>query len=129
MKILYVTPDEPSLWHGGGRHCYANARALSLYPGAIVDYVGPEIQTGLPDLPSETFRYRVARPFTLLDRVNAALCGASTSLVSLFNGFVRKHPSERYDLVFVESTRCAFAFRAGMVFGRTICCVHCSNYI
>ena len=124
MKILYITPFEPSLRSGGGRHCYANARALTLYPGAEVDYVGPEIETGLTDLFPETFHRCLARPFTLLDKAYAALFGASTSLISLLDGFVRKHNVVNYDLIFIETTRCGFVFREMGLGRQTICCVH-----
>lgn len=124
MKILYITPWGPSLRNGGGRHCYANARALCLYPGGMVDYVGPEIDAELPDLSPEIFHRVLSRPFTLRDKAKAVLRGASTSLVSLFDEFVRHHGVSEYDLVFVETTRCGFVFSEVGEGIPTICNVH-----
>lgn len=124
MKILYITPFEPSLKSGGGRHCYANVRALCLYPGALVDYIGPVIEEALPDLQPAIFQRQLARPFTIIDKAKAALWSDATSLVSLFSEFVRQHDVTKYDLVFIETTRCGFVFREIGMQIRTICCVH-----
>lgn len=124
MKILYVTPWAPDLRTGGGRHCYANARALCLFPGAVVDYVGPEIEGGLPGLHPDSFRRKLARPFRTMDKVKAFLGGSATSLASLFGEFVGERAAEEYDLVFVESTMCDFALRGQGHRDRRICCVH-----
>lgn len=124
VKILYVTPWGPSLRTGGGRHCYANARALSLFPGAVVDYVGPEIEEGLPGLPPDIFRRKLARPFRVKDKMKAFLGRSATSLASLFDEFVKNINIDGYDLVFAESTMCAFAFRGQGQSDRRICCVH-----
>lgn len=124
MKILYVTPWGPDLRTGGGRHCYANARALCLFPGAVVDYVGPEIEEGLPDLHPNIFRRKLARPFRTKDKIKAFIGGSATSLASLFDEFVSKNEIEEYDLVFVESTMCDFALRGQGHHGRRMCCVH-----
>jgi glycosyltransferase involved in cell wall biosynthesis len=124
MRILYVTPWGPSLRFGGGLHCYANARALCCFPGASVDYVGPVIEPGLPDLPPEAFGRRLARPYGPLDKAKAALRGAATSLVSLFEEFFRRYGTAEYDLVFVESTHLGFVFGRIGPGSRTICSVH-----
>lgn len=124
MKILYVTPWGPALRTGGGRHCYANARALCLYPGAVVDYIGPEIEEGLPDLPPDIFRRKLARPFSKKEKVKAFFRGSATSLAALFEEFVRKQELRLYDLVFTESTLCDFALRGPGRRDRRMCCVH-----
>jgi len=124
MKILYITPFQPSLRSGGGRHCYANARALSLYPSAIVDYIGPKFEVDLPELPFGVFRKNLTRNFTLIDKIKAALSKESTSLVSLYNDFLKRNTLIDYDLLFVETTRCGFVFKHSATIEKTICSVH-----
>lgn len=124
MKILYITPFEPSLKSGGGRHCYANLRALCLYPCVLIDYVGPVIDEELPDISATVFRCKLSRPFKMMDKAKAALWGDSTSLASLFHDYVRQNDMTKYDLIFIETTRCGFVFQEIGMRTHAICCVH-----
>lgn len=124
MRILYVTPSGPDPKTGGGRHCYANLRALFDYPGVIIDYIGKEFDLGLEGIRSDKLGLVMARNFTRLDRLKAALHRSSSSLIGAFNEFKRCYSLNDYDLVFIETTRCGFVFDALNARTMSICCVH-----
>lgn len=110
MKALYVTPWAPSLRNGGGRHAYANLRALTTFAGIKVDYVGPPWNEELTGLDSRNFGRVFSRHFTAWTKIGAVWRLAATSLVGTFGSFVKAHGPLDHELVFVEGTRCGFVF-------------------
>lgn len=124
FRILYITPCSPSLRTGGGRHCYANLRALCSYPGAKIDYIGPGLDFSLPGLNRDHFQHIIARDFALPDKINAALHLVSSSLIGLFNEFKRAYKLYGYQIAFIEFTRCGFVFSDLEEHTKKICNVH-----
>lgn len=120
-RILYVTPQPPSQGTGGGRHCYANLRALCEYPGATVTYVGPPWEERLPGIDGVT--QLMVRRYRLADKVRAGLAGAASSLYGLY----REVPPAwlcGFDLAFCEFTKAGPAIHDLSRRVRTVCCVH-----
>lgn len=107
MRILYISPEPPSLTTGGGRHSYANLRALCEFPGARVDYIGPPIDGTLPGLAA--VHVRASRPYRVSDKLYAALTRSATSLAGLARS-LRDAPV--CSVAFVDSSKAAFALEA-----------------
>lgn len=124
MKILYITPWCPDPKTGGGRHCYFNLRSLCSIPSATIDYIGPPFLSNLEGITEDKVFRRISREYNFADKAFAITHLASTSLARLFKQFTNKCSDLKYDLVFIESTRCGFVFKATNKRTKTICNIH-----
>lgn len=126
MKILYVTPISPSNKTGGGRHCYANLKSILSIPNITIDYIGPKLDEEIQDISYDNFRFCKAREFQVYDKIKALLSFEATSLGTLVKEFFNQYSNEKYDLLFVENTRCGFLFskKFSTIYKNSICVVH-----
>jgi len=124
MKVLYLTPWPPSLKNGGEKHCYANLLSLALLTNVSIDYVGPPFDSSIFGPHENVFGKVLNRAFTFKDKIMAAFQNSATSLSALFNEFAYDGKLSRYDLIFIETTRCGFVFKYLADNSNTICCVH-----
>lgn len=125
MRILFITPFAPDYRSGGGRHCYANLRSLIEHSKvSSIKYIGPSFDRKLKGLDHQKFGIALSRDFNLRDKIAALFAGSPSSLISLFNEFSRANELDGFDLVYIESTRCGFVFKALKGQPKTICSVH-----
>ncbi|RPJ77521.1 MAG: glycosyltransferase [Alphaproteobacteria bacterium] len=123
MKILYLTPQPPDLYSGGGRHCYANLRSLCEYKDAAVDYIGPSFKS-VNDFSQYNLSVIASRSYTSMDRLKASIKGVPTSLVQVFSEVRHRVDFRSYDLVFIEFSYVDFIFNYLPQNTPTICCIH-----
>lgn len=111
MNILYISPWEPSLKSGGGRHCYANLKALCSYKDSKIDYIGPYFNKDSYFSKNNNLQFIFSRNYTIYDKSISFIYRASSSLFGIFNEFKNKYSLNKYDLIFIESSRCGFLFK------------------
>lgn len=124
MNILYLTPQQPSLYTGGGRHIYGNLRSLCEYENTSIDYIGPPFEGGMEGLERGNLSIAAARKYTPRDRFLAAIKGAPSSLWEVFSENKKKIDFQKYDLAFLELSYLGFIFDYLAPHTQTICCVH-----
>lgn len=106
MKILYITPEPPSRYSGGG--IVVEQSLKSLKNNCTIDYVGPEIlHSSVLEFINKT--YYLEKETRILKRIINLLKGQTTSFYECWKRICKVIDWELYDCIYLEFSKFDFA--------------------